>query len=64
MMNNYKHMMIMLKALYLSSYNTAVEMYEATSGEYHRGFIDAIDLCLDQLTRAIEMADKEQSNDE
>lgn len=62
MMSKYKHMMIMLKALYMSNYGSAANMYQATNDDYHQGFMDAMDLCLDQLTRAIEMADKEVSN--
>ena len=64
MMNNYKHMMIMLKALYMSSYGSAANMYQATSDVYHRGFMDALDICIDQLTRAIKACDKDGEKNE
>lgn len=61
-MNNYRHAMLQLKAFYTVSYGSAANVYQSTGSDYHRGFMNAIDMCLDVLSSAIKMADKEESN--
>lgn len=61
-MDKHKHAMIQLKAFYTASYGSAAKVYQSTGSDYHRGFMNAIDMCLDVLSSAIKMADKEESN--
>lgn len=63
-MTVYKHMLIVLKASLLSEYATALHIYEATRHDYDRGFCDAIDMCLQQVSNALREADKEEENNE
>ena len=62
MMNEYQHEMIKLKAFYTASYGSAANVYQSTGSDYYRGFMNGIDMCLDLLSTAITMADKEESN--
>lgn len=62
MMNNYKHAMLQLKAFYNVSYGSAANVYQSTGSDYYRGLMDGIDMCLDVLSSAIRVTDKEESN--
>ena len=61
-MNKYKHVMMQLKVFYNSSYGSAAGVYQSTGSDYYRGLMDGIDMCLDVLSSAIRVADKEESN--
>jgi hypothetical protein len=61
-MNNHEHAMIKLKAFYTASYGSAANVYQSTGSDYYRGYMNAIDMCLDLLSSALKMADKEESN--
>ena len=60
MINSYYYQMLRLKELYLGVYGVSANQYEATKGAYDRGYMDAIDLCYQLLTRAIQSANKEE----
>lgn len=62
MMNNYKHAMLQLKAFYTVIYGSAANVYQSTDRDYYHGLMDGIDMCLDGLSSAIRVADKEESN--
>lgn len=62
MMNTYKHAMLQLKAFYNVSYGNAANFYQSTRSDYYRGLMDGIDMCLDGLSTAIRVTDKEESN--
>lgn len=60
MIDSYYHQMLRLKELYLGAYAVSANQYEVTKGAYDRGYMDAIDMCYQLLTRAIQSANKEE----
>lgn len=60
MINSYHHQMLRLKELYLAAHGVSANQYEATKSAYDRGYMHAIDMCYQLLTRAIQSANKEE----
>lgn len=59
-MDAYRHKLIEIKAVLIAEYGMAANMYGLTPTSYHKGFCDAIDMCLQHVSNALREADKEE----